>query len=90
MSNTVKTRATVADDGRRTIPVEILGEEYQLRTAFKRLKFLRLITSDPAAALAMVFADGEYERLEEVDMDPGELEQVVEAVSSRLVGGPKG
>jgi hypothetical protein len=93
MANTRRAKQEALDDelaGNDFIEVEILGTTYRLRRKFKRLKFLRLLTADPPAALRLVFADGEYERLEDVDMGDGDMEAVFELISSRLVGGPKG
>jgi hypothetical protein len=83
-------KATIHDDAVDTVEVSLVGAPYQLKTRFARLKFLRLLATNPAEALAMVFANGGYERLEEVEMSDAEFDAVMEAVSSRLVGGPKG
>jgi hypothetical protein len=68
------------------IEVEILGETYQLRRKFKRLKFLRLLSSDPGSALALVFSPESLERLEDMDMDESDLEITFTKVSEALVG----
>lgn len=69
--------------------VEILGETFKIRKKFKRLKFMRLLMSDPAEAIRLVFADGEFERLEEMDMDDEDLAKIIEVISEALTGGPK-
>lgn len=69
-----------------TIPFEFAGDTFYLKKKFKRLKFLRLITSNPMEALQLVFADGELARLEEIDMDDQDLTTVIEMVSDTLVG----
>lgn len=68
------------------IDVEILGSMYTLRKKFKRLKFLRLLSNDPGAALELVFTPESLERLENQDMSEKDLEQVFEEVSNALVG----
>lgn len=85
-----RVRALKAElDGELFIAVELFGSTFRLKKVFKRLMFLRLLTSDPYAALALVFADGEIERLEGIDMDENGLEQIINSVSEALVGGPK-
>lgn len=71
------------------ITVEILGETFHLRKKFKRLRFLRQLNSDPMSALELVFAEGEIERLEDLDMTDEELSGIFETISDALVGGPK-
>jgi hypothetical protein len=76
-------------DGELTIPVEIFGETYHVRKKFKRLKFLRLLTSDPVSALELVFVDGDMERLEELDIDEDQFAEIINAVSESFTGGSK-
>ncbi|HSN23127.1 MAG TPA: hypothetical protein VLS45_03015 [Methylomicrobium sp.] len=71
------------------IVIQYDGEEYRLRRRFKRLKFMGLLSSDPVAALRLVFEEGELERLEEVDMDENGMMELIETISTALAGGPK-
>ena len=68
------------------IVVNILGIDYNLRKRFPRLKFLRLLSSDPGSALALVFEPSSLERLEEINMSEEDLQAVFEEVSKALVG----
>ena len=91
MANTKRAKALDAElDGTEVVTVEILGETYELKKKFKRLRFLRKLTSDPVAALELVFLPESLERLEDKDMGEDDLNEVFEAVSTALVGGPKG
>mgnify|MGYP003548529682 CR=1 FL=1 len=90
MANTIRLKALEGElSDENTLPVVILGSEYRILTRFKRLKFLRLITSDPAGALALVFPAEDMERLEEAVETPEDLSAVIEAVSEALVGDSK-
>lgn len=71
------------------LTVELFGESFRLMRKFKRLKFLRLLGSDPGAALQLVFAPGDFERLEELDMSDEEFNAILEEVSTVLTGGSK-
>ncbi len=68
------------------IVVNIFGVDYNLKKKFKRLKFLRLLSSDPGSALALVFEPKSLDRLEEIDMSSEQLEEVFKVVSEALVG----
>ena len=67
--------------------IEFQNETYKMKRKFKRLRFLRLITTDPAEALKLAFPDEEYERLEEVDLDESGLEELMSVIAGQLAGG---
>jgi hypothetical protein len=69
--------------------VSMLGSQYKILKKFPRLKFLRLVTSDPAAAIQLVLPPAEYDRLEDVVLTNEDLETVLEGLSLALTGGPK-
>lgn len=91
MANTKKVRAldTELAPG-EYIDVTILGELYKIRKKFKRLKFLRRLTTDPMSALELIFDADELARLEDQEMTEEEMSEVFDAVSEAMVGGPKG
>ena len=80
----VQIEGEVADDMK---VIKFQGESYKMKRKFKRLRFLRLITSDPAEALRLAFPDEEYERLEEVDLDDSGLEELMNVIAGQLAGG---
>lgn len=62
------------------------GETFKVKQKFKRLKFLRLITEDPGAALALAFDEADYDDLEEREMTQAELDDLLEIVAKTLLG----
>ena len=93
MANTKKATAKALDaelSEKDYITAEILGDTYRLHKRFKRLKFLRKLSSDPMAALELIFFPGDLERLEDKDMSEDDMGKVFDAVSEALAGGPKG
>jgi hypothetical protein len=69
--------------------IEILGGTYKIKRRFKRLRFMKLIVSDPVAALELIFVPGELDKLQELEMTDDELASVIEAISEVLTGGKK-
>lgn len=60
------------------------GEDVLVKTKFKRLKFLDLLTKDPAEALKLALADGEYQRLSEMDMTDEDFSDLMESLAGTL------
>lgn len=65
---------------------EFNGETYRMKRKFRRLRFLRLITRDPVAALELAIPEDELERLEDQEITGDELEALLEAVAKELAG----
>jgi hypothetical protein len=78
--------AEAADSNVKTF--EYAGETFKMKRKFKRLKFLRLLSSDPGSALALAFNADELDRLEDLDLDEDGLTDVMEAIGKSLTGGP--
>ena len=62
------------------------GAEYKVKKKFKRLKFLRLLGSDPVGALELAFEPDDFAELEDMDMDEEQLEDLLEITAKTLVG----
>jgi len=82
---TTEVEAEAAEEQLKTF--EYAGQTFQMRRKFKRLKFLRLLSSDPGNALALAFPEKELERLEDLDLDEDGLTEVMEAIGKSLTGG---
>jgi hypothetical protein len=90
--NDEKTPLTALEDelsNAECIVVSMLGSEYRILKKFPRLKFLRLVTSDPGAAIQLVLPASEYLRLEEAVQTNEDLSEVLEGISLALTGGSK-
>lgn len=66
---------------------EFAGETFKMKRKFKRLKFLRQLSSDPGGALSLAFPEDELERLEDLELDEDGLTEVMEAIGKSLTGG---
>lgn len=76
--------APTPDDA--TIDAYFAGVRFTIQRKFKRLKFMRLLTSDPAGALKLAVGDAEFERLEDIDMTDEDFEALLTEVAQKLVG----
>jgi hypothetical protein len=77
--------AEAADSNVKTF--EFGGETFKMKRKFKRLKFLRQLSSDPGGALSLAFPEDELERLEDLELDEEGLTEVMEAIGKSLTGG---
>lgn len=64
--------------------------EVLVRRKFKRLKFLRMISTDPVGALDLALAPGELDRLSEMDMSQDDLGELMEALAATIAGTSRG
>ncbi len=62
-------------------------EQFRVKKKFKRLKFLRLLNTDPIGALGLAFEADDLATLEDREFDEGEFEGFLEIVATTLVGG---
>lgn len=63
------------------------GETYRVKKRFKRLRFMRLLGSNPGEAMAMALHDDDLEILEDMDLSDEEFGELLEAISEAMVGG---
>lgn len=61
-----------------------------VRRRFKRMRFLRMINTDPIEALAMATGEEEMARLEELDLDEAQFNELMETISNGIGGGTRG
>lgn len=62
-------------------------ETFKLKRKFKRLKFLRLLTTSPIDALMLAFDAADLEQLEEREFTEDELEGFLEIIGVAFTGG---
>jgi len=76
----------LAEDQDDSTNFEYLGRSFRMRKRFKRLKFLRLLQTDPAAAVELAFGPDEYEKVEDLDMTDEEFRAFLSAFADRFAG----
>lgn len=62
------------------------GNQFRMRKRIKRLKFLRLINTDPSGALLLCFPQDEYDRLEDLDLDADEMRELLSQIAEEFAG----
>jgi hypothetical protein len=77
---------TIAREEDAEVPFVFLGHTYKMRKRIKRLKFLRLINTDPTGALLLCFPEAEYERLEDLDLDADEMRDLLTRIAEEFAG----
>lgn len=76
----------LAEDQDNALDFAYMGQHFKMRKRFKRLKFLRLLQTDPAAAVELAFGPEEYERVEDLDMTDEEFKEFLNAFADRFAG----
>lgn len=76
----------LSEDQDDSLDFAYLGQTFKMRKRFKRLKFLRLLQTDPASAVELAFGPQEYARIEDVDMTDEEFKQFLNAFADRFAG----
>lgn len=86
MTDTKETPVEAEVNNREYLYFTWNNEEFKVKKKFKRLKFLRLLGSDPVSALELAFEPEDFEVLLERDIDEAELEDLLEITAQTLVG----
>lgn len=70
--------------------IEFNNITFEVKPKFKIFKFLRLLNSEPIEAISLALTDESIEKLEELEMDMKDFEQVLELIAQKIAGTNQG